>query len=359
VIRTVHTTSKREARAPLSALEVEVRAGKVGPSDITLAELFERWFELLEAKGRSENTLYGYRRYVDRSLIPALGATRLSRITAVDIDRLCRTMVQAGRAPATVRQAHAILRAALAQAEQWGLVGRNVAKLASPPSLAQREQHPPTVQQVRDLLIAASEIDPALRVYVRLVAATGMRRAEACALRWADLNVQARTLTVARSHVALPGVRVDQPTKTRSVRGILLDEHTCDTLAEWRQRSADASPESYIFSSDGGVTPWRPDSMTARWARVRRRAGVGGSVRLHDLRHWQATQLLDAGVPIPSVAARLGHANGMTTLAIYAHRTTKADETAATVIGAVARRFVPWGRRAWQRAVDLVQQATA
>jgi len=43
------------------------------------------------------------------------------------------------------------------------------------------------------------------------------------------------------------------------------------------------------------------------------------SIRLHDLRHWQATQMLDAGVPLPTVAARLGHASGTTTMKIYAH----------------------------------------
>jgi hypothetical protein len=65
-----------------------------------------------------------------------------------------------------------------------------------------------------------------LGAYVRLVAATGMRRSEACAIRWTDLDLDARTLNVARSHVALPGIRADQGTKTRSVRSIALDEAT-------------------------------------------------------------------------------------------------------------------------------------
>ena len=56
-------------------------------------------------------------------------------------------------------------------------------------------------------------------------------------------------------------------------------------------------------------------------------------MRLHDLRHWQATQLLDAGVPVSTVAARLGHADGTTTTKIYAHRTERADEQAADVVG--------------------------
>ena len=76
--------------------------------------------------------------------------------------------------------------------------------------------------------------------------------------------------------------------------------------------------------------------VTARWGRTRRAAGVA-VVRLHDLRHWQATELLDAGVPVPTVAARLGHADGTTTMKIYAHRTERADEQAAEVVGAALR----------------------
>ena len=72
VIRTVRTTSKREAKAALAQLEVQVRAGQVGPSDLTMAELFDLWLDHLEAKGRSEHTLYGYRRYIRRDLLPAL-----------------------------------------------------------------------------------------------------------------------------------------------------------------------------------------------------------------------------------------------------------------------------------------------
>jgi integrase len=52
-----------------------------------------------------------------------------------------------------------------------------------------------------------------------------------------------------------------------------------------------------------------------------------------DLRHFHATQLLDAGVPVPTVATRVGHSDGTTTMKmIYAHRTRRADEHAAAVV---------------------------
>jgi len=69
----------------LLALEVEVGSGRIGSEDVTLADLLERWMEHLRSKGRSENTLYGYRRYIERDLLPALGSIRLSKLTALDI----------------------------------------------------------------------------------------------------------------------------------------------------------------------------------------------------------------------------------------------------------------------------------
>ena len=89
----------------------------------------------------------------------------------------------------------------------------------------------------------------------------------------------------------------------------------------------------YIFAMDPtGQRAWRPDSANARWATTRVAAGVSASVRLHDLRHFQATQLLDAGVPVPTVAARLGPVDGTTTMKLYAHRTRRADQHAADVV---------------------------
>lgn len=334
VIRTVRASTKREAKAALSELEVEVRSGRVGPEDVTLADLLDRWMEHLESKGRSQNTLYGYRRYIDREILPVLGSTRLSKLSTLNVDRFYDSLVDRGLAAGTVRQAHAILRASLNQAEKWGLVGRNVAKLASPPAQPQREQHPPTIDQVRRLLETATEAGPTFAAYVRLVAATGMRRAEACAIRWGDLDLEGGTLEVSRSHVAVPGFRDDQSTKTRSTRTVAIDEATISMLAAIkavRPEPLDAA-DSYVFTNDG-ERPWRPDYASTRWAQLRDQAGVDSTIRLHDLRHWQATRLLDAGVPLPTVAARLGHASGATTMKVYAHRTPEADQRASEIVG--------------------------
>jgi integrase len=174
--------------------------------------------------------------------------------------------------------------------------------------------------------------------------ATGARRAEVCGLRWSDFDADAGTLEVTRSYLTIPGAKGDRPTKTRSTRTISLDEATVEALCcGWgdalhlaRQCGLDgeARRAGYIFSEDGlGRSPWRPDLTNKWWGKARTAAGMPSSIRMHDLRHFQATQLLDAGIPVPTVAARLGHANGTTTVKIYAHGTPRADGAAALVVG--------------------------
>ena len=350
VIRNVPASGKREAKALLVALEAEAQNGLVTSADPTFSDLLDRWMEHIAGRGRSEATLYNYQRYIDREIKPVFGPTHLSKLNALDLDRFYGRLLKRGLAPATVRQIHAVIRASLNQGERWGLVGRNVARLASAPSQPQREQHPPSIDDVHALLAASAAIDPMFGLYARFVVATGVRRAEACGVRWSDVDFEQGTVSISRSYLALPnGVKGDRPTKTRSARVITLDPDTVSALRSGleealrvaRVSSIDESLRlaGYVFSFDaGGAEAWRPDTVNPRWGRARKAAGVRSTIRLHDLRHWQATQLLDAGVPVPTVAARLGHADGTTTMKVYAHRTKRADEQAATVVAAALRR---------------------
>lgn len=100
-----------------------------------------------------------------------------------------------------------------------------------------------------------------------------------------------------------------------------------------RACEVELEPAAYVFShAVDGTRPLHPDNVTAGFRRLARRHGFVG-VRLHDLRHAHATQLLSAGVPLRTVSARLGHANASTTLNVYAHVVEGSDAQAAAVIG--------------------------
>lgn len=93
--------------------------------------------------------------------------------------------------------------------------------------------------------------------------------------------------------------------------------------------------ECFVFSHDScGQRPWSPNWVTKRFISVRRRAGLP-HFRLHDLRHFMATQMLAAGVPIATVSQRLSHARASTTLNVYAHAVTGGGGHAAEILSAM------------------------
>lgn len=90
---------------------------------------------------------------------------------------------------------------------------------------------------------------------------------------------------------------------------------------------------SYIFSADAGNgLPLRPGAITNAFQSLRGTMKLD-HVRLHDLRHFAATRLIAAGVPVRTVSGRLGHANPSTTLTVYAHFVEASDRAAAQVMG--------------------------
>jgi len=70
--------------------------------------------------------------------------------------------------------------------------------------------------------------------------------------------------------------------------------------------------DGFVFSDDQGVTAWKPNRVTKTFLRHRRAAELR-PFRLHDLRHFMATEMLEAGVPIATVSRRLDHRRVSTT----------------------------------------------
>lgn len=146
--------------------------------------------------------------------------------------------------------------------------------------------------------------------------------------------------------VAGPNGLVEKDTKTHASRCVALDDEVVAALTAHRDRQLDllalaqvvASPSSFVFSDAlGGATSWYPDSVSRRFRRLCEREAVTG-VRLHDLRHFVATQLLSAGVDVRTVAGRLGHRKAATTLNVYAHVLEQSDRQAADIMRRAIRR---------------------
>jgi integrase len=195
---------------------------------------------------------------------------------------------------------------------------------------------PPTPGQVAQLLEFVAR-DPALHLYLTLAATTGARRGKLLDLRWVDVDLVGGSLSIQRSLVEGPDGPLLVPTKTRRSYRVALDAASLELVRNQCQATSIGggvivSENRFVFGSDKADTrPWSPNLVTKRFIRVRRAAGLD-HFRLHDLSHFTATQMLDAGVPVPIVAARLCHARASTTLNVYAHAVPGGDPLAAEAL---------------------------
>lgn len=320
------------ARDALETFRDALKAGAVPrPSDGTVAGYAAGWFEALPAEGVEPSTVRHYAEAVSR-LLPTIGAIRLQDLTADDLDRAYATLRTAGRAPRTVRASHVAIRKMLARARERGLVAGNATDKANAPrARSTRPKRFPTwdVGELARFLHAVRD-DPDHALWY-LAARTGMRRGELVALRWDDVDLDAAVIDVTRA-VTIDRARqvtVKLPKSDAGHRQVelaaadvaLLKEHRKAQLTQRLALGAGWRDNGLVFPALDG-SQLHPDTVSSRWRTLCKTTAPGlglAIIRLHDLRHSHATQLLAAGARAEAVTQRLGHSSVAFTLQTYGH----------------------------------------
>jgi integrase len=229
----------RLARQVEGELLAQVGAGQHrGGGSKTVGELVERWLDWRQgAKPISPTTLAGYRGYTDRTILPALGKVALRRLDAATLDafyaRLRQSGGQGGRpmAASSVRQVHAILSGALKRAVAWGWIGHSPARLTMPQSVKRADVRPAQRRGRRPAATCGTGGGAGLGLFLRLAVVLGARRGELCALRWADVDLDAGQVLVAGSVVAVRGQGpTAKGTKTHAKRLVAVGAGTVELL---------------------------------------------------------------------------------------------------------------------------------
>jgi integrase len=309
----------------------------------TVGRFLDFWLSKLEGRLRP-TTVHGYRWIAHRYLIPLLGSFRLSKLYVRDVqravDQLAREGVRSGRliSPQSVHRVVAVLRSAMSEARRLGMIGYNPAwRLRLPagtrpgPVLwderrvrAWRETGARPRVATWDLPDLARFLDGVRDDWLFplwwLVALRGPRRGEVAGLRWSDLDLVGKEMTISEQVIVVDGVEYLGPPKSAAgVRMVALDEVTVRILTAWREqlrRRGLLVPSGRVFIGRDG-RPIRPDWLTRRFRQLVDELDLP-PVRLHDLRHAAATVALAAGADLKVVQQQMGHSRAMTTLDTYA-----------------------------------------
>ena len=359
--------------AAVAALDALLGPAPAAAPAMRTGEWLERW--LTSRVSLRASTLRGYTAHIRGYLVPYLGAIPLAELSPADVQAMFAAIMRGeavlGRpvSAATLRRIHATLRAALNTAVRAELISSNPGRWPELPAAArprpqvwtpalterwQQESWRPKIgvwtgEQTAQFLHYVR--DNRLYALFHLVALRGLRRGEAAGLRWSDLDLDARTLTVTGQLQQLGGRLIAGPPKSDAGRrAIALDKTTIAALRVHRagqqaERAAAGSrwaETGYVFTTRTGK-PIGPDWLTRMFRRLVAESGLP-PVTLHGLRHGAATLALAAGADMKIVQDQLGHSTMILTADTY---TSVLPETARAAAENTAALLFPTraGRR--------------
>lgn len=339
----------------------------VEPSTITVAEYADRWLGL-QAGRLKPSTLASYRRNLRVHVLPALGEVRLQQITPDMLDGLYVQLLASGKrvkgkdpAPLssrTVRYIHTIVGAMLGDAVKKGVLVRNPADAATPPSGKATSTGHVTWTSKQLSMFLAHTADHRYGPVWAFLALTGCRRGEALGLRWQDVDLETGRAAIRQNVQRLAGETIIGTPKGGLGRSVALDPglvamlhtHRAAQAAEKLLVGPGYTDRGLVFANPDG-SPVHPEVLSKAFKRV---AGTVGLpvIRLHDLRHTWATLALAGGVHPKVVQERLGHANVSITLNIYSHVAPSMHDDAAVLVAGLVSAHQPSAVRVIGEAVD-------
>jgi integrase len=337
--------AEKELRRLLRSLDT---GEHVDPTRMTVRAWLTQWHETVRGEV-SPKTHERYGEIVNNFLIPALGNLALVKLAPINIQHAYNGWATGGRhdgkpgglSPRSRRHIHRILKSALSRAVEQQLLARNPAEAFKKrlPKVARRDMKTLTTDESARLLHAIKHT----RIYwpVLVALSTGMRRGEVLALRWRNVDFEGGKVRVVESlEQTKTGIRFKSP-KTDRTRAVDLPAFCIEELRRLRRQQAEEllmlgvrqTGETLVCARADGE-PLQPQSLTHQFTRLMTRIKDLPRIRLHDLRHSHATQLLAAGVHPKIVQERLGHASITTTLDVYSHVTSTMQGDAAARLDA-------------------------
>ncbi|EGO5843067.1 site-specific integrase [Enterococcus faecalis] len=329
----------REAKLALAAIEMNgVTEDNQPVIKKTYEETYYLWYEEYKTTVK-ESTLLKTERIFKNHILPAFGKNNIDEILPLDVQKQMNIWHEKfARATTMMNYAGLVFDYAL----RMQLISINPTKVIKKPVRKKVVKEDKDLnfydkEELKEFLANAEQADNFRAfVFFRLLAFTGMRKGEALALKWSDVNFDKYTLNINKAVSRREtGLYIQPPKTPSSIRRISLDHKTLEILKEFKHGITDE--EKLIFHSDSEeiLSP----SKTRKWLitiqnRIDKNRNSNNKepmkrITTHGFRHTHASLLFEAGATIKDVQLRLGHSDIQTTMDVYTHVSKEAKEKLA------------------------------
>lgn len=326
--------------------EAEREAAKIK----TLKQYGENVFMPAKTITITEHTRAYYQNSLTNHTYPVLGDLKLPEITSAQLTAFFLGLMDSKLSISTVRGIYVCLNQLFKMAYLDDTITRNPMDKVVRPK-ARKDKKPKTeaeaytAEELKTILGCLAKEPLKWQVMIRMMIDTGIRRGEACGLRWQDIDTNTNTATISNNlcYTAKKGVYMATP-KTGKIRDVYFSEETKKLLealqeqqkAKIKKAYKDAPkgtaiplPE-YVFS-DNGIKPTHPTSPDHYFRQFEKRYVID-HFHPHKLRHSHASVAITNGADIASVSEMLGHSDKATTLRMYTHANEDSKRRAANVV---------------------------
>lgn len=289
----------------------------VKTSNLTIKVLFDEWI-LKISSSTKESTLANYRMKISKHLLPYFGGMRYDLLTASLVYDFIHMKLKSGLSAKYISDILIVFKSmAKYVSREYGyhnpLVNVTLPKSGSKSDVKILESD----EQKRLIEYLTCNMNrTSLGIFISLY--TGLRIGELCGLKWSDIDLKKRILTVRRtiqriSNINKSGTKlvVTAPKSATSARNIPIPSFLIDMLKKYQS-------EKDTFVISGTSRPVEPRTMQYRFASVLKRAHLP-SVHFHSLRHLFATNCIKIGFDVKSLSEILGHSSVEITLNRYVH----------------------------------------
>lgn len=304
-------------------------------SQQTLGDYLKFWIEHKALRRRSPGSVYEYTSRIHLHIMPALGYLKIGRITQTTIEDFLDSLQFKGLSQGTIKGIRTTLGAVFTDAVRDRVVAYNPVRSAQMPIMNPKPRKPiPTTAQIKELLTdIRKSVDGPHAELGRILTVcifTGARIGEILTMRWSDLDLENSTWLLSRTATRdVNGKQtIGQRTKTGEVREVLLSDEALKVISDQRSyllrhrlKARIWTELDLVFPSDVGTMK---DAKNLRNRLIK--AFPQWKFGFHDIRHWFASQGLQAGVGVVQVARLLGHKSTATTQEIYGHLMTEGSE---------------------------------